>query len=71
MPRLRSPDNTARRYLFRVSMAQIVRNTGICHGTAYNRRKHPGDITLDELAQLVRENELDAEELYKVVTERG
>ena len=71
MPRLRTPDNTARRYLFAGNKSALIRNTGISRATFYSREKRPGTLTLDELAALVREQGLDAEELYKIITERG
>ena len=71
MPRLRTPDNTARRYLFGKPVATIARLVGWSRNTCYRRKEKPGEITLDELADLVRANGLDAEELYKLVTMRG
>lgn len=71
MPRIRTPDNTARRYLFGQSMTAISKAVGWSRDTAYRRREKPGNITLDELAVLVAANEVTQEELYKLVTERG
>lgn len=71
MPKLRTPDNTARKYLFSGNKSSLIRNTGISRATFYSREKRPGTVTLDELAALVREQELTKEELYLLVTERG
>ena len=71
MPKLRTPDNTARRYLFAGNNSALIRNTGISRATFYSRKKHPGDLTLDELAALVREQDINETELYQLVTERG
>lgn len=70
MPRIRIPDNTARKYLFSGNRADLIRKTGISKGTLYNRIKSPGDVTLDELAALVEAQELTERELYQLVTER-
>jgi len=70
MPRLKTPDNTARAYLFRVPVARLARKVGWCKSTSFERKKQPGKITLDELAVLVRENEVTEDELYKLVTMR-
>ena len=71
MPRVRTADDTARRYLFCGGMTQLSRDTGIVRQTLYNRRKKPGTLTLDELALLVKASGTDAGELYRLVTERG
>ena len=71
MPKLRTPDETARRLLYGGNKTSLIRNTGISKGTLYNRIERPGKTTLDELAELVREQALTAEELYQLVTERG
>lgn len=71
MPRIRTPDNTARKHLFSGNQSALIRNTGIDRATFYRRKEHPGSLTLDELALLVREQQLTETELYNLVTERG
>lgn len=71
MPHIRTPDNTARKYLFTGNRSDLIRNTGITRRRMYAIIADPGKATADELAALVREQELTAEELYKVITERG
>lgn len=71
MPKIRTPDNTARKYLFTGNRSDLIRNTGITRRRMYAIIADPGKATADELAALVREQELTAEELYKVITERG
>lgn len=71
MPKIRTPDNTFRKYLFTGNRSDLIRNTGITRRRLYAIIADPGKTSADELAALVREQELTAEELYKVITERG
>ena len=71
MARVRTPDDTARKYLLTGNMTRLSRDTGIIRQTLYNRRKRPGKMTLDELALLVKASDVDADELYRIVKERG
>lgn len=63
-------DQIARRYLFGGNKTKLSHDTGIPYRTLYTRAQRPGRITLDELAGLVKANELDKEELWKVVMTR-
>ena len=63
-------DDIARMYLFGGNNRQVAEKSGISERTLYNRRKMPGKITLDELAGLVRANDLDKDDLFKLVTRR-
>lgn len=71
MPAIRTPDNTFRKYLFSGNRSDLIRNTGITRRRLYAIIADPGKTSADELAALVREQGLDAEELYKIITERG
>lgn len=71
MPKIRTPDNTFRKYLLTGNRSDLIRNTGITRRRLYAIIADPGKTSADELAALVREQELTAEELYKVITERG
>ena len=71
MARVRTPDDTARKYLLTGNITRLSRETGIIRQTLYNRRKRPGKMTLDELALLVKASDVDADELYRIVKERG
>lgn len=71
MPYIRTPDNTFRKYLFSGNRSDLIRNTGITRRRLYAIIADPGKTSADELAALVREQGLTADELYKVITERG
>ena len=71
MPKIRTPDTIARKYLFPGNNSALIRNTGMSRATFYARKKHPGNLTLDELAALVREQDINATELFELVTGRG
>ena len=73
MPKLRTPekDKHARIRLYGGNKSALIRNTCLSRTTLYRRIERPGSTTLDELADLVREQALTAEELYQLVTERG
>ena len=65
---MRSRDKTARMLLFDVPIARLTRAVGWgCRKTAYQRRDRPGTLTLEELAILAKENELDDEEIVTIV----
>lgn len=71
MPYIRTPDNTFRKYLFSGNRSDLIRNTGIKRRRLYAIIAEPGKTSADELAALVREQELTADELFKIITERG
>lgn len=71
MPKIRTPDNTFRKYLFSGNRSDLIRNTGITRRRLYAIIADPGKTSADELAALVREQGLNAEELFKIITERG
>lgn len=71
MPKIRTPDNTFRKYLFSGNRSDLIRNTGITRRRLYAIIAEPGKTSADELAALVREQGLNAEELFKIITERG
>ena len=68
MPRVRTPDSTARRYLFGEPITKLTRAVGWgSRTTAYQRKDRPDTITIGELAVLAKENELTDEEILTVV----
>lgn len=71
MPWVRTADSVARKYLFSEGVAEMARRTGINSRTLLRRKEKPGNITLDELAQIVKESGTTKEELYEVVKSRG
>ena len=71
MPRIRTPDNTFRKYLLTGNRSDLIRNTGITRRRLYAIIAEPGKTSADELAALVREQGITADELFKIITERG
>ena len=67
MPKVRTPDNTARLYLFeKRNVAQITRMLGLgSRKSVYERIENPGNIKLKELGILAEK--LTDEEIVTVV----
>lgn len=71
MPKIKTIDDKARRVLFSGNITKLCRETGIDRGTLYRRKAHPGRLTLDEFALIATNIGLDADEIYKLISERG
>lgn len=72
MPKIRTPDDHARQILFNHSYKEMAEIIGASDPkTVARRRKDPGTLRLDELAAIVKEDGITAEEIYAVITERG
>lgn len=71
MPRVRTPDDTARRYLFGGNMSELARRTGIDRRKLYERKKRPGKMSLDEFAIIATKQGLAPDEVLRLIQERG
>ena len=72
MPRIRTPDDHARQVLFNHTDKAVAKIVGIRDPkTVSRRRAHPGTLRLDELAAIVKEDGITAEEVYGLLMERG
>lgn len=67
---MRTPDDTARRILFRAGYTALGRMTGTCRQTMKRRETYPGTITLDELAYMAKGQDITDEELITVIRHR-
>lgn len=72
MPKIRTPDDHARQLLFNHTNKEIAALIGVVEAaTVGRRRKNPGTLRLDELAAIVKEDGISAEEVYTLLMERG
>ena len=72
MPKIRTPDDHARQLLFNHTNKEIAALIGLKEpSTVGRRRKNPGTLRLDELAAIVKEDGISAEEVYGLLMERG
>lgn len=72
MPKVRTPDDHARQIIFNHNNKELAAMFGTRDATtAKRRRERPGTLRLDELAAIVKEDGITAEELYMIVMERG
>ena len=71
MPKLRTPDDHARQVLFNHTDTHLCGTLGVKNAAVARRRRNPGMLTLDEIAAIVKEDGITAEELYTIVLERG
>ena len=72
MPKIRTPDDHARQLLFNHTDKAVAKIVGIRDPkTVSRRRAHPGTLRLDELAAIVKEDGITAEEVYGLLMERG
>ena len=72
MPKVRTPEDHARQVLFNPNNTELAALFGTRDSTTVKRRRErPGTLRLDELAAIVKEDGITAEELYTIVLERG
>lgn len=72
MAKIRTPDDHARQVLFNHNNKELAALFGTKDSTTVRRRRErPGTLRLDELAAIVKEDGITAEELYMIVMERG
>lgn len=70
--KIRTPDDHARQVLFNHNNKELAVLFGTKDSTTVRRRRErPGTLRLDELAAIVKEDGITAEELFAVVMERG
>lgn len=69
---LTDPDRVASAAIFGtkihpVSIRELSRKTGICHGTLANYRKSPGKMTLARFGGIAKAMKLTDEEIVRIV----
>ena len=70
MPKIRTPDETARFYLFRGDKKRIAEASGMVRQTLYSRIQKPGMLRLDELSAICKYQELTDAEIIQIVRGR-
>lgn len=67
MPKIRTPDNNARKHLFSGNNSELIRKTGMTRGTFYARKKHLDDLRLPEVAALIKAQGATEDEIIKIM----
>ena len=70
MPRVRTPDDTARFYLFRGTRKKIAEAAGLPRQILYDRIKKPGQLKLDELSAICKYQDLTDAEIIRIIRGR-